>query len=105
MRKQVPEVLPMIRPMIRLLACAVVGVVAWLGIVSHLIAGHSMQILAAEPFDLVIRGGTIYDGRGGAPRVGDVAIRGDKIVALGDVGATPAKREISARGLAVAPGF
>jgi len=90
----------MIRPVVRLLACAVLSAVAWLAV-----PGHSVQALAAEPFDLVIRGGTIYDGRGGAPREGDVAIRGDKIVAVGDVGVTPAKREISARGLAVAPGF
>ena len=63
----------MIRPVVRLLACAVVGAVAWLDMVAL-----STQILAAEPFDLIIRGGTIYDGRGGTPGVGDVAIRGDK---------------------------
>jgi N-acyl-D-amino-acid deacylase len=59
----------------------------------------------AEPYDLIIRGGTIYDGTGGAPILGDVAIRGDRIVAVGDLGATPAKRQLDARGLAVAPGF
>ena len=35
--------------------------------------------------DLVIRGGSIYDGRGGAPFVGDVAVDGGRIVAVGDV--------------------
>jgi N-acyl-D-amino-acid deacylase len=53
--------------------------------------------------DLVIRGGTIYDGLGGAPVVGDVAIDGDKVVSVG----TPARgrQTIDASGLAVAPGF
>ena len=55
-------------------------------------------------YDLVIRGGTIYDGGGGAPFAGDVAIRGDRIVAVGRVAGRGA-REIDARGLAVAPGF
>ena len=43
---------------------------------------------AAAPrpaYDVVIRGGTIYDGSGGAPYVGDVAISGDHIVAIGRV--------------------
>lgn len=56
-------------------------------------------------YDLVIRGGTIYDGSGGAPYRGDVAIRGDRIVAVGPTVAGPATREVDARGLAVAPGF
>jgi len=66
-----------------------------------------LVILGSLPqaeFDIVIRNGTIYDGRGGAPFVGDVAIRGDSIVAVGEVpgrGTT----EVDAHGLAVAPGF
>ncbi|HLE85233.1 MAG TPA: D-aminoacylase, partial [Thermoanaerobaculia bacterium] len=32
-------------------------------------------------YDLVLRGGTVYDGRGGEPFVGDVAFRGDRIAA------------------------
>jgi N-acyl-D-amino-acid deacylase len=55
-------------------------------------------------FDLVVRHGTIYDGSGGRPFVGDVAIRGDRIVAVGRVDGL-ARREIDARGLAIAPGF
>jgi N-acyl-D-amino-acid deacylase len=57
-----------------------------------------------EPFDLVIASGTIYDGHGGDPFVGDVAIRGDRIVAIGEE-LGPAKRTLDAEGLAVAPGF
>jgi N-acyl-D-amino-acid deacylase len=55
-------------------------------------------------YDVVIRGGTIYDGGGGAPFTGDVAIAGDRIAAVGRVRGRGA-REIDARGLAVAPGF
>ncbi len=55
-------------------------------------------------FDLLIRGGTLIDGSGGEPRVGDVGIRDGKIVAVGDVSGD-AERTIDATGLAVTPGF
>ena len=54
--------------------------------------------------DLVIRGGTVVDGTGGEPFTADVAIDGDRIAAIGKVGAR-GKREIDARGLTVSPGF
>src|SRR5215472_18249553 len=54
--------------------------------------------------DLVLRGGTIVDGTGAAPRIGDVAIAGDRLAdAVGAAG--PGRREVDARGLVVAPGF
>jgi N-acyl-D-amino-acid deacylase len=56
-------------------------------------------------YDIVLRGGTIYDGSGKTPFVGDVAIRGDVIAAVGDLSADRGKLEIRAAGLAVAPGF
>ena len=56
-------------------------------------------------FDVIVRGGTIHDGSGGKPYRGDVAVRGDRIVAVGPAVAGTAGREIDARGLAVAPGF
>jgi len=56
-------------------------------------------------YDLILRGGTIYDGSGDAPYVGDVALNGDTIAALGDLGNATAKAEIDVQGLAVAPGF
>ena len=60
---------------------------------------------AAEPaYDVVIRGGTVYDGSGQAPVVGDVAIKGDRIVAVGKV-AGKGRTEVAASGMAVAPGF
>jgi N-acyl-D-amino-acid deacylase len=62
---------------------------------------------APEPtsYDLILRGGTIYDGSGEDPFTGDVAIDGDLIAALGDIGDATAKTEIDVQGLAVAPGF
>jgi N-acyl-D-amino-acid deacylase len=69
------------------------------------VASRTTVFAADESLDLVIRGGTIYDGSGARPAGGDVAIRGDRIVAVGDIGAARGKRELDARGLAVAPGF
>ncbi|MBA3895605.1 MAG: D-aminoacylase [Sphingomonadaceae bacterium] len=66
----------------------------------------ALSLGAAPPaYDVLVRGGTIYDGSGGAPYRGDVAIRGDRIVAVGRGVRGAAKRTIDARGLAVAPGF
>ncbi len=55
--------------------------------------------------DVILRGGTVYDGTGGAPVSVDVAIRGDRIAEIGDLTGKTARLEIDARGLAVAPGF
>ena len=55
--------------------------------------------------DLVIRGGTIYDGRGGPGLVADVAIEDGKITAIGTLTAARGRRELDVTGLAVAPGF
>jgi len=62
---------------------------------------------AASPaaFDVVIRGGTVYDGTGAAGRRADVGIRGDRIEAVGDLARSKAKTVVDAKGLAVAPGF
>ncbi|MGB3723129.1 MAG: amidohydrolase family protein, partial [Pacificimonas sp.] len=54
--------------------------------------------------DLVIRGGTIVDGNGGAPFVGDIAVDGETITSVGTVTA-PGRRDIDADGKIVAPGF
>src|SRR5262245_56558492 len=58
-----------------------------------------------QEYDLILRNGTIYDGSGGAPYAGDLAIQGDVIAAVGDLGEARGKREIDVNGLAVAPGF
>ena len=56
-------------------------------------------------YDLILRNGTIYDGNGGVPFVGDVAINNDAIAAVGKLGDARGRNEINAAGLAVAPGF
>jgi len=61
----------------------------------------------AQDADLVIRGGTIYDGSAAKPVIGDVAVTGDRIVYVGPSAKNPfkGKRVIDAKGLVVAPGF
>jgi N-acyl-D-amino-acid deacylase len=59
----------------------------------------------APAYDTIIRGGTIYDGSGGAAYKGDVAIKGDRIAAVAPRIPGKGKIEVDARGLAVAPGF
>ena len=58
----------------------------------------------SEPFDLVVRGGTLFDGTGAPARAGDLGIRGGKITDVGEVRGS-ARHTIDATGCAVAPGF
>ena len=74
--------------MIRCLICAVI-----------------LPACGATGYDVVIRGGTIYDGSGGRPTMGDVAIAGDRIAAVGSPLGGRGRIEIDARGQVVAPGF
>src|SRR3954463_12087571 len=62
---------------------------------------------AAPPaaYSVIIRGGTIYDGSGGTPYVGDVAMKGDKIAYVGPHAPGRAARTVDATGKAVSPGF
>ncbi|KQX23449.1 MULTISPECIES: N-acyl-D-amino-acid deacylase family protein [unclassified Sphingomonas] len=55
--------------------------------------------------DLIIRQGTIVDGHGGEPYVADVAVRSDRIVAIGTLDGWAAEQAIDARGKLVTPGF
>jgi N-acyl-D-amino-acid deacylase len=59
----------------------------------------------AQTYDLIIRGGTIYDGNGGPPWTGDVAVEKGKIVAVQPRVTGTAVRTVDAHGLAVSPGF
>ena len=74
-------------------------------------AGLALIIAACSPadevvtYDVIIRGGTVYDGSGEAPSQADVAILGDRVAAIGDLDGAAAATEIDATGLAVAPGF
>ena len=67
--------------------------------------GEEKESAPSAPFDVVIKGGMLYDGTGGKPRVTDVAIRGDRIAGLGNFPADRARTVIDAKGMAVAPGF
>jgi N-acyl-D-amino-acid deacylase len=78
-----------------------------LGIVVFLGATGVFLAACARPtmYDVVLRGGTIYDGSGSPPVVADLAIRGDEIAALGQLQDARGRAEIDVQGLAVAPGF
>ncbi|MCH7636793.1 MAG: D-aminoacylase, partial [Proteobacteria bacterium] len=56
-------------------------------------------------YDVILRGGTIYDGSGQPPFPGDIAFNGDTIAAYGELGDATGTTEIDVSGLAVAPGF
>jgi N-acyl-D-amino-acid deacylase len=66
-----------------------------------------LRAAAAEAagYDVLITGGTVYDGSGGAPFTGDVAIRGDRIAYIGPHAPQGARERVDAHGKAVAPGF
>jgi len=60
---------------------------------------------ALPPYDIVIRNGRVIDGSGRPGFNADVAIKGDRIVRIGNLRGAKASREIDARGQVVAPGF
>jgi hypothetical protein len=62
-------------------------------------------VLAAEPFDLVLKNGRVVDGAGTPWYIADVAIRNGKIAEIGRLNGRQAARTIDASGLVVAPGF
>src|SRR6266436_8486212 len=66
-----------------------------------------LPVFGQEPpdFDVIIKGGTVYDGTGAEPKHVDVAIRGDRIAGISDFKTAKAKTVVDANGLAVVPGF
>jgi N-acyl-D-aspartate/D-glutamate deacylase len=75
-----------------------------LALATALLAGCSLGAAPPPGADLLIRGGKIYTGDA-APFTGDVAVKGDRIVAIGPHLAMSATRTIDATGMIVAPGF
>ena len=76
--------------------------------VAMIAAAVGSTLAAAQPsptYDLLIEGGTIYDGSGGTAFAGDVAIKGDRIVYVGPDAPGDAAKVVEAKGLAVSPGF
>jgi len=73
---------------------------------SVLIALFSLAVLqvGAADYDLIIRGGRIFDGTGNSWFYGDLAVKGDRIAKVGQISGT-SRRIIDATNLAVAPGF
>jgi len=65
--------------------------------------GKNME--ASAPFNLVLEGGSVWKGWGSKPVVADIGIRGDRIVAIGDLSGQVAEQRIAVDGLAVVPGF
>ena len=83
----------------RLMALCIAGLLA-----ASVFTG-SIGARQPPPFDVIIRGGTVYDGTGAPGRRADIGIRGDRIEGVGDLTGRPAARTVNAAGLAVAPGF
>jgi N-acyl-D-amino-acid deacylase len=73
------------------------------------VAAAAVFAVSAAPapanYSVLIRGGTIYDGSGNTPYVGDVALKGDKIAYVGPHAPGHGARVIDAKGKAVSPGF
>ena len=72
----------------------------WLGFLCALAAGDT-----PVEADVVVRGATLMDGSGAAGKVGDLALKGDRIVAVGSFAVAGKPREIDGKGLIAAPGF
>jgi N-acyl-D-amino-acid deacylase len=68
-------------------------------------AGRETRPTVGEPLDVLIQGGTVYDGTGAPGVLADVGIVGGRIAAVGALAGAAARERIDARGLAVAPGF
>ncbi len=76
-----------------------------LRLAAFLAAAVAFPAATAERYDVIVQGGTLYDGGGGAARRADVGIRGDRVAAIGDLSKDEAGTRIDAGGLAVSPGF
>jgi N-acyl-D-amino-acid deacylase len=84
----------------------IASAVAALSMLSPLFAAQpSASLQDPAGFDIIIKGGAVYDGTGAEPKHVDVAIRDDRIAGVGDFKAAKAKSLVDASGLAVAPGF
>lgn len=66
---------------------------------------YAQSSVSQPQFDVIIKGGTVYDGTGRAPVKADVGLKGDRIAAVGNLSRATAPTIVDAKGLAVAPGF
>jgi N-acyl-D-aspartate/D-glutamate deacylase len=81
-----------------------IAVTAWL-LIGALVAGGTAGAGGKVEADVVLRGGTLHDGSGGPGKVGDLAVKGGRIVAVGTFDVAGKPRVIDAKGLIIAPGF
>jgi N-acyl-D-aspartate/D-glutamate deacylase len=79
---------------------------SWIVMWTLLFVGARNEAVA-EPIDvdLLLKGGTIVDGTGGKPYVGDVAVLGEKIVGVGEIDVGRVGRTVDCQGLVICPGF
>src|SRR5688500_17188007 len=77
----------------------------YLALVMMLMLPFTAAGQTAADFDVLIKGGMVYDGGGRAPMRVDIGIQGDRIVAIGNLRRARAREVVDASGLAVAPGF
>jgi len=76
-------------------------------VLSMMLVGQGEHRATAQPqsFDVIIKGGTVYDGTERQPVRADVGIKGDRIADIGNLSRATAPTIVDAKGLAVAPGF
>ena len=74
-------------------------------IFAALLALFALSCQTGPEHDIIIRGGTVYDGTGSPGRIADVAIDGDRIAAVGRLDHARGRVEVDAVGMAVSPGF
>src|ERR687895_284872 len=79
--------------------------IGFLSLAACAVAGRATVLVQPQSFDVVVRGGTVYDGSRSGGRPADIAVRGDQIAGVGDYSAATAPIVVDAAGLAVAPGF
>ena len=77
----------------------------FLALISLFTSNLFAQGSKSNEFDVIIRGGTVYDGSGGKPYKADVGIKGDLVTKIGDLSKAKSDEIVDANGLAVAPGF
>src|SRR5689334_5657459 len=68
-------------------------------------SAQKQRTVSTQSFDIIIKGGTVYDGTGRVPVRADIGVKGDRIVAVGNLSRATAPTIVDAEGLAVAPGF
>ncbi len=76
-----------------------------MAVLALLLSCVPVLLAGQEQYDVLIRNGRVLDGSGNPWYLGDVAIRGERIAAVGDLSDASARREVDATGLYVAPGF